>query len=423
MESSTPRRRFILAVSVITFVSFLASVAVIVATNNHPVHADGTWYADVAQALAAGKGYQEPHDYWPGRPTAWKPPLWPALESIAMRAYSNRSTAAHAAGLILHGVTILGIVLLTSQLSGSPLAMLIAGLGGSLWPGALAAIVGGGSEPCAAGVLVTGTWLIRAGGKRFWCGVLVLSLMPLVRPNFLALPFVAAGILVILRFRSPGRLHAFGNPASLLIAAAVFYLPSTVWVVRNYLAIGVFPLFVNEGGATIYGSYNSVTANAAEPAFATCLVPSFIPGEEPKALLAKRMSETEVNRYYEKQGMRFIRARSSVIPRIIVGHVRRAMRPQEAMPAALRYPEWICRLVLYSAALLLLVLKRPSLPPWYGLLLGATAVTVSATVVVFFFEQRYIYPLTVLLISFVPATWLGHRKGASVLNQAARNFA
>jgi hypothetical protein len=389
------------AAATIAFFSFLPAAAIIAAADGHAPHADGQWFMEAAQSLAAGQGFTRMQSPWPGKPTAWHPPLWPFFESLVMRTSVSPISAVHIAGLLFHAATILGAVLLAWLLSGSLRAMWCAGLAVSFWPGALNSIVAGWSEPCAGALIALGCALICMGRKWFWWGVLALSAMPLVRPNFLLFPFLAAAIAAVLRFRSPEpKLKSFGSPAALSLAALLFYVPSAAWVTRNYFALGAFPVLANSG-STLFGSYNPVVAKVG-PEFAAMLTVSKTSSQEGVKMLAPRMSEAEVNRYYEQRAKQFLFEHWTAVSGLMLGHLVRALLPQPGSLAyALIYPEWICRVALYTAAIIVMVRKRPPIESWYGLLLGAVALTTAITVTVFEGEQRYLYPLTVLVISFV----------------------
>ncbi|MBV9397176.1 MAG: hypothetical protein JO062_04315 [Bryobacterales bacterium] len=354
-----------------------------------------------AEDLAAGQGYTWPNGPWPGKPTTNHPPLWPALVSVTIRCslFSNPISAIHATGLLFHGATIVGAVLLAYMLSGSAGTMWRAGLSVALWPGALNSIVAGWSEPCAAAVLILGGALVFLGGWSFWCGVLVLSAMPLVRTNFLAFPALAVIAWAICEIRRPDLRLKRQSLGQLALAAILLYVPSVGWIARNYRATGVFPVFSSEGGRTFYGAYNSFTAAAGQN-FAGLILPQFLPGEQPPSQMAARMSELDVDRYYQRRGIQFVRAHWQEVPALVLGHIARAFLPQQqSIASGLVYPEWICRFALYGSAIFFLIRKPP--PLWFASLLAPTALTVAVTVIVFAGEQRFIYPLTVLLIIFV----------------------
>jgi hypothetical protein len=216
----------------------------------------------------------------------------------------------------------------------------------------------------------------------------------------LVLPLCAA--IVLIAFSRSPRLKGLTNPARMSVAVLIFYLPSAAWIARNYWAMGAFPLFASQQGDTVYGCYNPVTA-AMGPRFAVWIAPWRVTGVQGWMAV---VSEAESDRLLREAGMRFIRTHWRRVPAMMFGHLVRALLPErESLVKPLVYPEWICRLGLYAAALLAWIARKPStLPPWYGLLLGATILTVATTVIFFFFDQRYVYPLFVLLMPFAASS-------------------
>jgi hypothetical protein len=367
----------------IAFLCFLPAAVFIAAANGHPPHADGQWFMEVAQSLARGRGFSQMQGIWPGKPTAWHPPLWPFFESLVMRSSVSSVSAVHIAGLFFHAATILGAVLLAWLLSGRARATWCAGLAVGLWPGALMSIIAGWSEPCAGAVMTLGSVLICMGRKWFWSGALTLSTMPLVRPEYLVFPLLAAAIGAIVRFRSPEtEWKALGGAARLTLGALLFYLPSAAWVARNYVALGAFPVLATETGSVLFGAYNPISAKWG-PEFATHLTPNVLP-EENLHGLARTMSEAEVDRHWQARGKQFIREHWRSVPGLLLGHTVQPLQPQpQTMKPPLLYPEWICRIALYAAAIILAIRKPLPLDSWYGLLLGAAVLSTAIVVVAF----------------------------------------
>jgi hypothetical protein len=394
----------------IGLLSFLPSVLIIAAANRYGPAEDGGWYLDAAQSLASGQGYQNPEGPWPGKPTTWHPPLWPFVESLAIRCLPSvhPASASHIAGLWMHGVTVLAVAVLTWTLSGSLMATFCASLLIGLWPSVLVAIAAGDSEPCASAVIAGGTALIVA--EDGWAGVCVLSLMPLVRPNFLLFPFSAALALAISGYRV-SRFSAVLPGRRLFLAAILFCVPAVAWMVRNDVEMHASPLLAADEGASFYGSWNPLST-AAGQRFALWVHPSNMPGEEKMESLAKRMTEPELNWYYHLRGSRFLLRHIQLVPAMMAGHFVRAFLPQRsAAPRPLKFiwrvPEWICRFGLYAAAAVLFFRRgsRAQGSLVFNALLGATAMTVLATVLLFFGEQRYMYPLTALLVVYLCSRW------------------
>lgn len=416
LSPSLPARRHRrLAACLVSLLALLPSALIISSLNADSPNMDGGWYMLAALTIAHGTGYQAPWGHgaitswygpfredglWPGKPTAFHPPLWPFVASLPLRAWHFQGPVSemHVAGLLMHYGQILGAVWITDVLSGSLLAMFAAGLVVSLWPAALVAIVTGDSEPCAGAVIALGTALLMAGGKRFWLGVGVLSLMPLVRSNFTILPFFVFTVVILLRYR--GLLLV--RPS--LLAAALFYLPTAAWVARNYAVMGA-PVFATKQGASLYGNWNSVSARLGGPRFADWVHPDLIPGEAKIKQLAATMSEPEMSHYYMERGLQFVRDHAAIVPIVVGGHILRAFLPQHSSAPGQKWiwilPEWISRVALYGIAVWLLLRRHLRLENWYGAMLAAVALTCMTTVVLFFGEQRYVWPCTLLLIPFV----------------------
>ena len=95
-----------------------------------------------------------------------------------------------------------------------------------------------------------------------------------------------------------------------------------------------------------------------------------------------------------------------MIPAMLAAHVARALLLPQSSAAPNRspiytYPEWIFRLGIYAASVVLFIRKPLPLTSWHGLLVAAAALTTGTTTILFYGQQRFLYPLTVLLVSFV----------------------
>jgi hypothetical protein len=396
--------------ALVAVTSLAISLPVLVALNTHTWFLDGRFYADIGQALAAGKGYQEPHGFFPGRPTIGRLPLWPFLESIPLRLWHRDPMAVvQLTAWVIQGVSVFGVALLTWLISGVRRRMVWAGLIVGLWPGAMTTILAGNVEPCSAAVLSVGTVLICLGDANVLWGAALLSLLPLTRANFVILPFCVAAILLFARYRSPGReLPIRASVNRLMLAAAIYYVPTGIWMTRNYAVSGAFPLLAAEEGQSFSGNYNLPSATPGRY-FGRWVGMDLVPGEERQFDLSRRMSEAELDRYYRARGMWFIRQHWKLLPQLVAGRIIWALRPQWfSVPARgyswYRYWEWIWRTALYCAAILVVRRKRPGLTNAFEVILSATTIITVATVVLFFGAERYLYQLTVLLAAWVCAT-------------------
>jgi hypothetical protein len=260
-------------------------------------------------------------------------------------------------------------------------------------------IVEGNSEPCAGAVVAIGMALMLY--KRFWAGLLILSIIPLERPNFLLLPFALAIV-----YRLPWR--------KILAITVVFFIPAGIWTIRNYVIFGE-PILATNQGAAFYGTWNPVSTDLYSiESFAWWRHPDTLRGEVKLAKLAKTMTEPEVSRYYMKRATQFIAGHPWRISVVLAGHVLWTILPQSEaamhLPWYWKFPEWICRLGLYLAALWFCIVKRPH---WstYNALLCCIGLTCLVTVILFFGVQRYLWPFTIMLVPFVSARVAAGREG------------
>jgi hypothetical protein len=256
--------------------------------------------------------------------------------------------------------------------------------------------------------------LVCMEGRWFFWGVVVLSLLPLARPNYMIFPVWAAVVLVVMARWRRMDLASATSRRRLIAAAALFCVPLFVWTIRNYTVTGSFPVVLSKAGEDVYGTYNSLTATVGGPHYGRWVPASLIPGEEPEPRMATKMSEVELSRYYQAKGLRFIRDRWKAIPALVVGRVIFAAAPQwppfGATPTGSRYSsvyrilEWIFRIALYVTAAMLLWRRSVKLESWYGVILTSTFLTTATTVLLYYGWERFLYQLTILLVPLVCST-------------------
>jgi hypothetical protein len=301
----------------------------------------------------------------------------------------------------MHAITAFGVALLVRMLSGSTRRMLFAVFVTGLLPDAQALLLGGYCEPLATALLVSGILLICSSERRFFSGVFVLSLLPLVRPNFLLLWLAAMAVIGWWQFYDPSRLN-FISWRRLIGAALLFFIPSAGWVARNYFVSGRFPVLAGTSSMTFYGNYNPVSG-AMGPGFGRWIHPDEVPGEEKVSNLSRRLTEAEVLRYYDLKGKDFIARHWRVVPLLFVSHVIRSVSPSPS-DGAHKSLFWILRLILYAATLVAIRQKSISLNSWFGIMFMSTVLVSLITVVLYSGDDRYLYPLQLLLVAFVCAT-------------------
>jgi hypothetical protein len=414
-----------------SLLALLPTGVLILARHQQAVYLDGMSYLDDAQSLAAGRGFQEPHAYWANSntivqkpdaikanwPSIMRPPLWPLIMALPLALFHGANPAFLAAltGWVMQWLTAFGAGLLTWRLSGCRKRTIAAAVLAGLWPAAQPYILAGISEPCSAAVLLLGTVVIALGPAYLFPGVLILSLLPLVRPVFTMFPIWIAAILIVDRlWRRRIDIAALGGEVRLIAAGILFYLPITAWMVRNYRITGDFPVIAGNDGNALWGAYNPRVA-AWGNGFARWIHPDGIPGEERVQNLARRMSEWEISRYYHAKGVQFIKSHPGAVVALMAGHLVRTFMPvgwipTPELPGKYRYVQWLASLALYIAALV--CLRVGKLPPprrgstrmnsWFSLILGGVVIVSATTAALVYGDgDRYIYQLTVLLIPLV----------------------
>jgi hypothetical protein len=406
-----------------SLLALLPSGALLLARHRQVVYRDGLSYLDVAESLAAGRGFQEPHAYWANGngtqgpdaikadwPSIMRPPLWPLIMSLPLALWRGANPAL-IAGLttwVMHWLTAFGVGLIAWTLSGCRKRTIAAAVLAGLWPEAQPYIMGAISEPASAAVLVLGIVVIALGPAYLFAGALILSLLPLVRSVFTMFPVWIAAILIVDRlWRRRIDIAALGGGARLIAAGILFYLPITAWIVRNYRITGDFPVIAGNDGNALWGSYNPRVATWGSDDFARWIHPDGIPGEVPVQHLARTMSEWEISTYYHAKGVRFIKSHPGAVLALVAGHLVRTFLPvgwlPPEFPGKYKYLQWLASLALYAAALVCLrVGKLPPLNCWFSLILGGVVILSATTAaLVNGGGDRYIYQLTILLIPLV----------------------
>ena len=349
----------------------------------------GYMYTELARALASGQGFTETHGAWRGHATIMRAPLWPFVLSLPMRGFPRYSPAsiAELTTAFTHAITAFAVAVLVGILSGGiRRRMLLAVLMTALLP-EVQPFLGGYCEPLAAAILVTGTILLCRGQRFFWGGVLTLSLLPLVRPNFAPLWIVVTALIWWLQFhnRSP---FVFANKRRLIAAALLFYIPSAAWVVRNYWVSGAFPVLAGTASMTFYGNYNPLSATPGL-GFGSWVGPDSIPGEEKTVSLSRRMSEVETLRYWDLKGKEFIAQHWKVVPLLMVAHVVHPVLPSLA-DRSHKYSFWLLRLLLYAATFMAVRQGAVRLDSWFAVLLTCSVLVSAVTIVLYSGDGRYL---------------------------------
>jgi hypothetical protein len=291
----------------------------------------------------------------------------------------------------MQGITAFAAALLVGLFTGSWRRMLVATIAIAAMPEAQPMLMGGYCEPSCTAILVVGTLLICCGGRSFYFGVMVLSLLPLVRPNFLLL-WPAAVALIWWRQIRGRPSYDLGHWRRLAAATLLFCVPTTVWVIRNYLVSGLFPMVAGTSSLTLYGNYNTTVA-APGPNFGVFALP---PTTDQNV---RGLSEAAMLRFYDRSGREFITHHLKLMPLLLAAHVVHTVLPYPN-DGAHKYSFWLFRLLLYAAAIVLF--RRRAivlLESGFGIIFTCSLLTTAVTVVMYSGDTRYLYPLNVLVVA------------------------
>jgi hypothetical protein len=186
----------------------------------------------------------------------------------------------------------------------------------------------------------------------------------------------------------------------------LFWLPSGLWIARNYALSGEFPVLSTIEGETLYGANNDyVASNLA--VWGYWVFPDGIPGQTAKKDLAATMSELQVDRYYHRKGIAFLKQHWLGLPRLEVGKLIRGLVPVPWIPNWGSYCVFLFRAALYAAVLLSLRTLR-TMDPLFRILVTGMFLVVLVTELVYYGTYRFTFCTEVFLLPVV-ATWVFRR--------------
>jgi hypothetical protein len=366
-----------------------------------PMESDALYFRDIAEHLAAGKGFVARESFWPGRPTMQRLPAWPFTVSLALRLAPDAppDAAMRVTAAVVHALAAAALALLAFGLFGRASVGLLAGVFYALHPTGLHAADSGLSEPlfmllAAAGSLC----LLRAAG-RMWlmaAGV-IMGFACLIRPNFLLWGVAMAAWVAVRWARRRG--EDARRFALALAVGAAFALPAVGWMARNARVCGHFPVLSTLRGQTFYGGNNEVVARRGE-FWGYWVFPNLIPGETPLVELARTRSEWEVDDYYFRKGVAFVKANGPALPGLAAGKLVRAYWPFPRKLSRTGLAVGAFRALLWAAALTGLALAWRRLPRSHVANLAAMAAANVGTVLIFWGNARFAFEFEAVLAPF-----------------------
>jgi hypothetical protein len=388
--SRAPRRPTAAATAIgLVLVAAAVRLAVALPALSRSPLLDPDNYLAIARSVAAGEGYR-----LRGRPTAYRPPLYPLVLAPMAAASGDRAGAGIAALHALLGAGTVALTLLAARRLGlSPSRALVAGAIVALDPVLVAQSRVVMTETLSACLTAAALAALLAPGRSrpFVAGGLLYGVGTLCRPG--ALP--AAGLTALaIAARGPGGWRDRLRAAALFGAAVA--VPLLPWAARNARALGEPVLTTTHGGYTLalannpvyyadvlHGPPGAVWSGPRQDAWWTSL----------NRATAGR-SEPEADRIVRAIAWRTIRDRPADFARAGLGRLGRlwGVAPSAGVyPAALRRATaaWTIPLWVAVAA----GLARPALRRWAGLALLAPPLALTAVHAFYWADLRMRAPL------------------------------
>ena len=354
---------------------------------------DAEQYAAIGRSLATGQGYKDPVGFWPQLAAYDRMPGWPALESLGFLIAPGQRDARVARCTSAVCLALAGgfFYLIARRLGVRNTLAGLAGLAVTFSPPLVALMTQGYSEVPFVLFVGIALWALLRGGTSFYWGALAFGLCPLFRTNFVLVPAIMA---VLLWLGRKNRSLFAGGPtvAGYFFAAGLSLLPTLLWVIRNDMLTGRFPLLSSIEGETLYGSNNDVVAHDRS-GVGLLDHARFHSREKSKRQngVNELGSDLALSDYYRHKGLAWIGSHVKDLPLLILGKLTRAFVP---IPWNLQWYSsgaFLWRFALDVLYIWLFTFWRGAVNRFYLLLAAAMFLTHMITVLVFWGSFRFTY--------------------------------
>jgi len=307
MNSLVGARGWRAGLIVIVILAVVTRFGLIALTPHVTLHGDPVDYEFHALSIATGHGYPDTALASPGTPSAFRPPAYPYLVGGVYAVFGLNLTLGRLLGALL-GVIAVVLLAYVGRAIGGERVGLIAGLIGALF------------LPL---ITLNETLLSESLFMPLELG-LVLCLLshwrrPRVRSALLAGALCAAAaltravaeiwivpVLIAFALAAGPRSLRLGSMAAAIAAFAIVLAP---WTIRNAEALHAFVPISTEGGLTLAGQYNPVTAedNGFEAVWRQPIMGDPAIHAQVEALIARPggVNEAQLNGVLEKDGERY----------------------------------------------------------------------------------------------------------------------
>jgi hypothetical protein len=209
--------------------------------GDYKPRSDANHYQAIASAVANGDGISAPFPFTYPHPTAFRPPLYPALLGAFYWVTGAHVGVGQLVNVALGATVVVLAAMLGAHIAGYR-AGVAAGIVAGVYPPLLANDVVLLSEPLSL-VLLLAMVLLLVRGRPAWAGA-ACGLLVLTRPSAQFLVIVVAAWLV---WRSGWRAAARFGVVSIVVVAP--------WVVRNWVLVGT-PTIVTSNGFNLVSTYS-----------------------------------------------------------------------------------------------------------------------------------------------------------------------
>ncbi len=292
--------RWVIAVTLVGFAVLLLATYLWGLTKR--VDGDSLQYLSIAQSLAGGEGYRSPESAWPTEPAFDRMPAWPSIIAVFLVVLPGVNPDAVARLIAALCLAVAGgmVTLLCLRWGIRPQLATLGGLGLSLSPMMISMSVVALSEPSFVLFLLAGITCLFGGQRERWIAPLSLGLAMLVRSNFVVVAPILLGLIALFPAARQRLRQEWGWGAT-VVFLGLLYLPLGLWLGRNAMLTGRFPLISTIEGETLYGGNNDLVARELDP-WGYWVMPDAIPGEIPKRELAQKLgSDLALNDYYRQK--------------------------------------------------------------------------------------------------------------------------
>jgi len=203
------------------------------------------------------------------------------------------------------------------------------------------------------------------------------------------------------------------------LSMLLFLLPLGIWVTRNAVVTGRFPVLSTLRGQTFYGGNNSVVARDFKY-WGYWIFPNAIPGEVPLVELAQTHNEAEVDTYYWEKGWAFLGDHPGLIPKLALGKMIRAYVPVPWRWSRAALAASAVRAVILVLAVWGLIRGWRASPAGWRILLTGMFVVNLVTVLLFWGNARFSYVWEGFLVPFIFALFSRDAKIIGVVGLGLR---